>query len=571
MVLQLEQWVPIKILVGAPQDDTAGRDSGSVYVFDINTTATGITQNLILAINNPFEVPRSGFGKSVDAAGDLILASAPDHLVNRVSGAGAVYVFDGRLRGNISDALVVLDNQNPTRNDNYGRSVSVLGDKFVIGIPNDDTAGSNTGASFNAQPTITLPTVSSPPTNVTSSTISESSILVRWSPPTDDGGYPISGYDIYQRTTSDSGSPFNVISTVDSLQTSIVDSGLNSNTSYSYQISASNLLGSGNASTITSTSTFYIPNNAPILEDIIDVTIYEDNIVSFDVIAMDSDTTDILTFSLSSNPSFVMLTDHGNQTATIEISPSIGNTGTYTSTVHVSDGQISNSNSFTVTVLELNSAPTVSNITASNVQEDQTIPITLSGNDAQNDSLTFEIVSGPTHGTLGPTQKTTNSSATVLFTPDSNYNGIDSFRYTANDGALDSSVATVSITINPVNDPPVSRVDFYNMSEDATMTLSILDNDSDVDGIDTLLVHTVNTTSTAGTVTNNGGTVTFTPSVNFNGDTTFSYVSSDGNVGGLSASTTVRVTVHPINDPPVAVDDDGNNNQRRYPNNHICS
>src|SRR5205814_4377718 len=75
-----------------------------------------------------------------------------------------------------------------------------------------------------------------------------------------------------------------------------------------------------------------------------------------------------------------------------------------------------------------------------------------------------------------------------IYVPAANYNGSDSFTYQANDGATNSAIATVNITVNSVNDAPLALDDTYNVNEDATLTVSgpgVLGNDADADA-DTL-------------------------------------------------------------------------------------
>src|SRR5262249_32481123 len=122
----------------------------------------------------------------------------------------------------------------------------------------------------------------------------------------------------------------------------------------------------------------------------------------------------------------------------------------------------------------------------------------------------------------------------------------------ASDGALDSNVATVTITVNPVNDPPVAGNDAYSTDEDNTLTVAapgVLANDTDVDG-DALAAVLVSGPS-HGTVTLNGhGSFTYAPAANYNGTDSFSYKASDGQADSNVA--TVSLTVNPVNDPPVA-------------------
>ena len=81
--------------------------------------------------------------------------------------------------------------------------------------------------------------------------------------------------------------------------------------------------------------------------------------------------------------------------------------------------------------------------------DDTAVTITLSGSDPNGDSLTFSIVSGPVHGSLGAVTPAGAAAATVVYTPDASFNGGDSFTYKASDGVLDSTVASVSITVIP--------------------------------------------------------------------------------------------------------------------------
>src|SRR5205807_1276861 len=93
--------------------------------------------------------------------------------------------------------------------------------------------------------------------------------------------------------------------------------------------------------------------------------------------------------------------------------------------------------------------------------------------------LIYSIVAGPAHGTLsGP-------APTVIYTPAANYNGPDSFVFKATDGAADSNLATVVITVTAVNDPPVAVDDSYTTSEEVALAIAapgVLTNDTDVDG-----------------------------------------------------------------------------------------
>src|SRR5439155_59654 len=139
----------------------------------------------------------------------------------------------------------------------------------------------------------------------------------------------------------------------------------------------------------------------------------------------------------------------------------------------------------------------------------------------------------------------------VLFTPATNFNGTATIGYTISDGNGGTNSALITVTVGAANDAPVAVDDNASTGEDVPVTISPLDNDSDLDG-DSLTISTV--TVTNGTAVIVGGTnVLFTPATNFNGTGTIGYTISDGNGG--TASALITVTVSPANDPPVAVDD----------------
>ena len=137
-----------------------------------------------------------------------------------------------------------------------------------------------------------------------------------------------------------------------------------------------------------------------------------------------------------------------------------------------------------------------------------------------------------------------------------NYNGIDTFTYRATDGVAVSAPATVTITLQAVNDPPSATADSYTTAEDTplvtTLTNGVLKNDSDPDGdpLSAILV----TLPSSGTLTlNSDGTFTYSSNKDFNGHDSFTYRVTDGTL--LSDPVTVSITITPVNDPPVAVDD----------------
>src|SRR5205807_991537 len=119
------------------------------------------------------------------------------------------------------------------------------------------------------------------------------------------------------------------------------------------------------------------------------------------------------------------------------------------------------------------------------VNEDNTLNVSAAGvltndSDVEGSPLTAVLVSGPANGSL-----TLNANGSFTYTPNANFNGTDSFTYKANDGALDSNVATITLTVTPVNDAPVATAEGYATSEDTPLIVAaagVLANDSDIDG-----------------------------------------------------------------------------------------
>jgi len=127
---------------------------------------------------------------------------------------------------------------------------------------------------------------------------------------------------------------------------------------------------------------------------------------------------------------------------------------------------------------------------------------------------------------------------------------------TASGGVDTSAVVSRAITVSAANDPPVATDDAPTLSEDQVggLTFGVLGDDTDIDG-DTLTYSSADTSTVVeGTITDHlDGTFTYVPHEHFNGTETFTYVVSDGN-GGTDTGL-VTITVNPMADLPVAVDD----------------
>ena len=188
------------------------------------------------------------------------------------------------------------------------------------------------------------------------------------------------------------------------------------------------------------------------------------------------------------------------------------------------------------------------------IASDLTFPGVLD-NDPGPGPLTAILVSAPSNGTLSPSLAADGS---FSYTPDPDFNGADSFVYKANDGTLDSNDATVTITVNPVNDAPVAGDDAYDAVEDQTLSVpapGVLANDSDVDG-DTLTVNTTPVIAPInGSLTLNAdGSFDYTPAVAATAGDSFVYEVCDAEPLCATATVTLNIAAA-TNTAPVAVED----------------
>ncbi len=165
------------------------------------------------------------------------------------------------------------------------------------------------------------------------------------------------------------------------------------------------------------------------------------------------------------------------------------------------------------------------------------------------DSLSANPIAGPSNGSLS-----LSPNGSFVYTPALDFYGLDTFTYEACDLSTVCSQATVTITVTPVNDPPVAVADLAATTEDTAEIVFVLANDSDIDGPLPLAV-TALIQPAHGTVSNNNSSVTYVPTLNFHGTDVFTYTVSDGLD---TAAATVTVTVVPVNDPPVAQPDSYN-------------
>ena len=146
--------------------------------------------------------------------------------------------------------------------------------------------------------------------------------------------------------------------------------------------------------------------------------------------------------------------------------------------------------------------------------------------------------------------------ARYTYTPNLNFNGTDSFTFTASDGTIGSNTATVTLTVAAVNDAPVAQDGSANGNEDTPISGTLVATDVD----SPTLTYALGAQAVNGTVVvNTDGSYTYTPNLNFNGSDSFTFTASDGTVGSNTA--TVTLTVAAVNDAPVAQNGSANGSE----------
>jgi CshA-type fibril repeat protein len=323
-------------------------------------------------------------------------------------------------------------------------------------------------------------------------------------------------------------------------------------------------------------------NDAPVAVNDVATTI-EDTPVTINILSNDSDVDGMLdpaTIDLDPNTSGIQTTFTVPGQGTFTVNPTTGvvtftpvpnfNGTTTPITYVVCDNgtplpALCDDATIVVTVNPVNDPPT---ITQPPVTTPEDTPITFCptlGDPDVGDVLTISVCNSPANGTA-----VVAPGNCITFTPAPNFNGVTTVCVQVCDQNNACTTTNVPVTVTPVNDPPVAVNDVATTPEDTPVTINILSNDSDIDGsldpatIDldpnTSGIQTTFTVPGQGTFTVNTttGVVTFTPVSNFNGPVTpITYQVCDNGtpLPSLCASATITVTVTPVNDPPVAVND----------------
>jgi hypothetical protein len=224
------------------------------------------------------------------------------------------------------------------------------------------------------------------------------------------------------------------------------------------------------------------------------------------------------------------------------------------------------SDSFTYRPVDVNGG--IGDATTVSITVTATAPQTLVANDdtfatPKNQPLSFIITSllsndqgfgiavdsftQPTHGSV------VRDGDNLIYTPETDFAGVDSFTYRMGDGTSLSNVATVTIDVTVAgNLAPVAVDDMVTTRQETPIDISFLTNDTDPDG-DNIELSGLFSIVNGGAVNQGNGVIRFTPELGFVGTASFKYTITDGTANSNVATVTIDVTA---NRPPVAVDDD---------------
>lgn len=198
-------------------------------------------------------------------------------------------------------------------------------------------------------------------------------------------------------------------------------------------------------------------------------------------------------------------------------------------------GFVSNTGKVRISVIHINTPP-VARDTSIVTDEDTPVNAQLQAYDIDSPTLTYTRLTGPSHGSI-----TAFSAATGAFTylPNLNYNGSDAMTFRANDGIANSNPATVSITVNPVNDPPVARDTSITVPYETPVTTKFLASDVDGPSITFAKVSGPSNGTFSGFNATTGA-FTYTPNTGYFGPDSIKFTADDGsgpgNVGTIRFS-----------------------------------
>ncbi|WP_227814678.1 cadherin domain-containing protein [Nitrogeniibacter aestuarii] len=288
----------------------------------------------------------------------------------------------------------------------------------------------------------------------------------------------------------------------------------------------------------------------------------EDAAYSYSITTTDPDSGASLTITATTLPGWLTLTDNGDGTATLSGTPTNSEVGDHNVVLQVSDGSLTDSQSYTVTVVNTNDAPTITGGATANAAENQTGATTVTASDVDvGDTLTYSIIGGADQGLFainGSTGVLTFNSAPNYESPaDGDTNNVYEVTVQVSDGNGGTDTQAISVTVTNVNETP---------------TLVGLSNSTVAENTDTSGGYSVGSVST--TDPDAGDSFTYTivggadqavfsiggagsneliltdGTLDFETQSSYSVIVRSTDAGGLTRDETFTVTVTDLNEAP---------------------
>lgn len=277
------------------------------------------------------------------------------------------------------------------------------------------------------------------------------------------------------------------------------------------------------------TSDTVLPGTGPVAPVVVGQNISTSEDAAANIVLTASDANgDILTYTVVDGPTNGVLS---GSAPSLTYTPNANYNGSDSFTFKANDGTADSAvATVSITVTAVNDTPEATAQSVS-VLEDGYVAITLTGSDIDGNPLTYAVVAGPSNGVL------TGNAPNLVYTPNANYNGSDSFTFRVNDGYVNSSTATVSITVTAVNDTPAATAQSVSVNRDTATAITLAG--SDVEG--SALTYTVVTNPANGSLTGTAPSLTYTPNSGYSGSDSFTFRVNDGTANSAAATVTLTV------------------------------
>lgn len=493
------------VVVGTPQDSLGSINNGIAYVFERDLGGLGNWGQaaILVAEDAESQEVQLSFGKYVDIDGDTIVVGA-----DRNDSSGAAYIFDRDNEGDWGQSAKLLPQdiampEGTSLPEVFGSSVAIEGDTVLIGMREGTNSGVGSGTAY---------------------------IFRR-----DEDGPGLWGQSARLRASDgDEGDEFGYAVGL-SGSSAVVGAWLDDNNLGADAGSAYIFDILGDTGSV---------GNVEVLEDAEDKVI--DLFTAFAELAPDEDPENLI-YSLRANTDPDLFSPSiNNSTGMLTLDYQQNAFGVANLTISAENGGPVAEATFLVIVIPVNDPPVAFDDVAGTDEEVPVMISVLSNDTDVEDNFIGDptLVSiSATDGVNGSTE-VNHQTGIVTYTPNEDFAGTDSFTYLLTDsGGATSNLATVTITVTDVNDPPVANNDSAETGEREEVVITVVNNDTDIDGTIIASTVSINEGPASGILDNRmDGTVAYTPNFGFVGIDSFTYTVEDED-GAESNIAAVTVTV----------------------------